>query len=84
MAKSVSLAIDEAIVNRIVEKYNLKLPPKIVMWHYDEDADTLYLHFRYPAKAVDSQIVDREGQIILGRDQKNTIINMTIINASMA
>lgn len=84
MAKSVSLAIDgEALVNRIAEKYDVKLPPKIVMWHYDGEADTLYLHFEYPAKAVDSQMVDREGQIILGRDPKNAIVSMTIVNAFM-
>ncbi|MBI2184392.1 MAG: DUF2283 domain-containing protein [Thaumarchaeota archaeon] len=77
MAKSVSLAINaETLANKIAKEYRLRLPPKIVMWHYDEEADTLYLHFKYPTKAVDSQI-------IVGRNQEKFIVNMTIINASM-
>ena len=82
MAKTVSLAIDVAgVVTGIAERYGLDLPSKIVMFHYDVEADTLYVHFEYPSKSVDSEIVDKHGEIILGLNQKGQIVNMTIINA---
>ena len=83
MAKSISLAIDPAeVVNRIAMEANLELPSKIVMMHYDEEVDTLYVHFEYPAEAIDSEVIDKHGEIILGLDQNGRIVNMTIINAS--
>jgi len=51
------------------------------MFHDDDAADTLYVHFKYPSKSVDSEIVDKHGEIILGLNQKGQIVNMTIINA---
>lgn len=82
MAKIVALAVDAArVVTKIAEQHNLDLPSKIVMFHYDKEADTLYVHFEYPSKAVDSEIVDKHGEIILGIDQEDHIVNMTIINA---
>ena len=83
MAKTVELVIDvPAVVSRIDEQYKLKLPRKIVMFHYDDSADTLYVHFRYPATSVDSKIVDDFGEIILGLDGNRKIVNLTVINAS--
>jgi uncharacterized protein YuzE len=80
--KIVGLAIDVAgVVSKIAERYGLDLPSKIVMFHYDEDADTLYVHFEYPSKSVDSKIVDKHGEIILGLNQKGKIVNITVINA---
>lgn len=82
MAKTVGLAIDVAgIVSKIAERYDLDLPSKIVMFHYDDDADTIYVHFEYPSKSVDSKIVDKHGEIILGLNQRGQIVNMTVINA---
>lgn len=82
MAKIVGLAIDVAgVVTEIAERFDLDLPPKIVMFHYDDEADTLYVHFVYPSKSVDSEVVDKHGEIILGLDGKGQIVNMTIINA---
>jgi len=60
----------------------LGLPSKIVMFRYDEDADTLYVHFEYPSKSVDSKVLDKHGEIILGLNRKGQTVNMTIINAS--
>jgi uncharacterized protein YuzE len=83
MAKTVELAIDApAVVSRVAEQYTLKLPRKIVMFHYDDSADTLYIHFQYPAKSVDSKIVDDHGEIILGLNEKRRIVNLTVVNAS--
>lgn len=82
MAK-VELVIDvPAVVSGIAEQYKLKLPQKIVMFHYDDSADTLYVHFQYPAKSVDSKVVDDFGEIVLGLDEKRKIVNLTVINAS--
>jgi len=83
LAKTVVLAVDvEGLVTEAAEKYSLDLPLKIVMFHYDEEADTLYVHFEYPSKSVDSKIVDKHGEIILGLDQDDRVVSMTIINAS--
>lgn len=83
MAKTVELAIDApTVVSGVAEQHNLKFPRKIVMFHYDNSADTLYVHFQYPAKSVDSKIVDKHGEIILGLNEKQKIVNLTIINAS--
>jgi uncharacterized protein YuzE len=83
MAKTVELVIDVlAVVSGIAEQYKLKLPRKIVMFHYDDSADTLYVHFQYPAKSVDSKIVDDFGEIVLGLDEKHRVVNLTVINAS--
>lgn len=82
MAKTVGLAVDVAgVVSKIARHYDIDLPPKIVMFHYDEDADTLYVHFEYPSKSVDSKIVDKHGEIILGLNQKGKVVNITVINA---
>jgi len=81
LAKTVALAIDAVgVVTKIAEQYNLDMPSKIVMFHYDEEADTLYVHFEYPSEAVDSEVVDKHGEIILGLDQEGHIVNMTVIN----
>jgi uncharacterized protein YuzE len=82
LAKTIELAIDAPrIVSQIAERYNLNLPSKIVMFHYDDSSDTLYVHFEYPAKSVDSRVVDKAGEIVLGLDKKGKIVNLTIINA---
>jgi uncharacterized protein YuzE len=52
------------------------------MFHYDDSADILYVHFEYPAKSVDSKIVDKYGEIVLGLNSKGKIVNLTIINAA--
>ena len=83
MEKTVQLAIDvPLVVSGIAKQHNLKLPRKIVMFHYDDSSDTLYVHFEYPSKSVDSKIIDTHGEIILGLSEKRKIVNLTIINAS--
>lgn len=85
MAKTVSLAVDvPAVVTQIAKRYKLKLPPKIVMFHYDDSSDTLYVHFEYPAKSVDSKVVDVYGEVILGLNKKGKIVNLTVMNATTA
>ena len=81
--ETIHLAIDvPGIVNGVSERYSLNLPSKIVMFHYDETSDTLYVHFVYPAKSVDSKIVDKYGEVVLGLDKKGKPVNLTIMNAA--
>jgi uncharacterized protein YuzE len=83
LAKSENLAIDvPKIVTQFAAQYNLNLPSKIVMFHYDYSADTLYVHFEYLAKNVDSRIVDKCGEIVLGFNGKGKVVNPTMISAS--
>jgi uncharacterized protein YuzE len=50
------------------------------MWsNYDEDTDTLYLHFRKPNNADDSEITDDN---VIIRYEAGEIIGITILNAS--
>jgi hypothetical protein len=44
--------------------------------------NTLYVHFGYLAKNVDSKIVDKYGEIVLGFNGKGKGVNPTIISAS--
>ncbi len=83
MAKSVSLAVNAVeIVNRVATKHKLNLPAKVVMFHYDEGADVLYVHFEYPARAADSDVLGRNGEVILGLDAKEKVVSITVLNAS--
>jgi uncharacterized protein YuzE len=83
MAKGVSLAIDAPkVVAAVAEQYHLDLPQKIVMLHYDKEADTLYVHFEYPSRTVNSDVMDEHGEIILGLVEEARPANLTVINAS--
>lgn len=83
MAKSISLAIDAPkIVTAVAAKYELDLPERIVMMHYDEQADTLYVHFEYPSRSESSDVVDEHGEIILGLRGGKKPANLTVVNAS--
>ena len=55
------------------------LPTKKMWVDYDEEADTLYLSFRKPQKAADSQL--RDDGIIIHRSGKQ-IVGVTILEAS--
>lgn len=55
------------------------LPTKKLWVDYDEDADVLYLSFRRPQKADDSEL--RDDGIILHRN-RDRIVGVTILEAS--
>ena len=57
----------------------LKWPDASVWSSYDSEADVLYLHFKKPNHADDSQIADDE---IIVRTENKEVIGMTILNAS--
>ena len=55
------------------------LKHKTVWASYDSDADVLYLHFKKPNHADDSEMTEDE---IIVRYENKEIIGMTILNAS--
>lgn len=70
-------AIEE--LNEIKSVLPYLLRHKTVWSNYDEDADTLYLHFREPNNADDSEMTDDN---IIIRYEEGEIIGITILNAS--
>lgn len=48
--------------------------------HYDREADVLYIHFKKPNHADDSELTDDD---IVIRYEKGEIIGLTIMNASV-
>jgi uncharacterized protein YuzE len=56
-----------------------KLPSKKMWVDYDQEADVLYLSFRKPQKATDSEMLDN-GIII--RRKGRQIVGVTILEAS--
>ena len=57
----------------------LNIPFKRVWSSYDEGADVLYLNFKKPAHADDSEMTEDD---IIIRYEKGKIIGITILNAS--
>lgn len=46
---------------------------------YDEEADVLYLNFKKPSRADDSELLDND---VIVRYEGDEVIGMTIMNAS--
>ena len=57
----------------------LQTPRKSLWSSYDEEADVLYVNFKKPALATDSELTDED---ILIRYEGDEIIGITILNAS--
>ncbi len=57
----------------------LQFGPRNIWLSYDEEADVLYLNFKKPSQADDSELLDND---IIVRYEKNEIIGMTVLNAS--
>ena len=55
------------------------LKHKTVWSSYDNEADVLYLHFKEPNHADDSEMTEDE---IIIRYEKKEIVGLTILNAS--
>jgi uncharacterized protein YuzE len=59
----------------------LKQAPWGYLWSsYDAEADVLYINFRKPARATDSEITDDD---VIIRYDGNEIIGLTILHASL-
>ncbi len=66
-------------VNEVKNLLPYFMKHKNVWTSYDKEADILYMHFRKPNHADDSEMTDDE---IIIRYEKGEIIGFTILNAS--
>jgi len=57
----------------------LQLQQKSIWLSYDEEADVLYLNFKKPSHADDSELLDND---VIVRYENDEVIGMTIMNAS--
>ncbi|HLP46454.1 MAG TPA: DUF2283 domain-containing protein [Candidatus Deferrimicrobium sp.] len=59
--------------------YLLKFPQRKMWIDYDQEADVLYINFKRPQKATDSEMT-KEGILLRYRD--NELVGITILEAS--
>ena len=58
----------------------VKFAPSQYLWSsYDAEADVMYINFKKPSKATDSELTDDD---IIIRYEGNNIVGLTILNAS--
>jgi len=57
----------------------LQLHQNNIWLSYDEEADVLYLNFKKPSHADDSELLDND---ILVRYENDEIVGLTVMNAS--
>jgi len=58
----------------------VKDSPQHYLWlSYDEEADTLYVNFKKPSRATDSELSDND---VIIRYEDNEVIGFTVLHAS--
>ncbi len=57
----------------------IKLPETKMWMDYDKEADVLYISFKRPQKATDSEMVENG---VLLRYKENDLVGITILDAS--
>lgn len=57
----------------------LKIPHRRIWMTYDKEADVLYVNFKKPSHADDSELTDDD---IIVRYERGQIVGITILNAS--
>ncbi|MCI0439120.1 MAG: DUF2283 domain-containing protein [Chloroflexi bacterium] len=57
----------------------LNIPFKRIWYSYDEEADVLYLNFKKPSHADDSELTDDD---VIIRYEGEEVVGVTILNAS--
>jgi len=57
----------------------LHIPFRRIWYSYDEEADVLYLNFKKPSHADDSELTDDD---IIIRYEKGKVIGITVLHAS--
>ena len=67
----------KAILN--LTPHLLSIPVKRIWYSYDEGADVLYLNFKKPSHADDSELTDDD---IIIRYEKGEVVGMTVLHAS--
>ncbi len=75
------IAINSQIIGDIskIVPHLLNFPKKRMWIDYDDEADVLYISFKKPQQATDSEMLD-DG--ILLRYKETDIVGLTILNAS--
>jgi uncharacterized protein YuzE len=73
--------IEEKNIKQVVEAtpYLLKFPHKKMWIDYDQEADVLYISFKRPQKATDSEMM-KNGVLLRYRNKE--LVGMTIMEAS--
>jgi uncharacterized protein YuzE len=56
----------------------LRLPSQRIWTSYDEEADVLYLNFKKPSHADDTELTDND---VLIRYEKGEVVGVTILHA---
>ena len=57
----------------------LKVPHSRIWTSYDKKADVLYINFKKPSHADDSEITDDD---VIVRYEKGEVVGITVLNAS--
>jgi len=57
----------------------LKIPFKRIWYSYDEEADVLYLNFKKPSRADDTELTEDD---VIIRYEKGEIVGLTVLHAS--
>ena len=57
----------------------LNIPYKRVWYSYDEEADVLYMNFKKPSNADDSELTDDD---IIIRYEKGDVVGISVLHAS--
>jgi len=58
----------------------LEVPYSRIWTSYDKEADVLYINFKKPSHADDSELTDED---LIIRYEKGKIVGITVLNASM-
>ncbi|MCK4476688.1 MAG: DUF2283 domain-containing protein [Methanophagales archaeon] len=67
------------ILTLVPEFLKLKVPYSRIWTAYDKEADVLYINFKKPSHADDSELTDDD---VIIRYEKGEVIGLTILNAS--
>jgi uncharacterized protein YuzE len=71
-------AVDIREFLRVMPKVK-ESPEKLLWLSYDSEADTLYVNFRKPARATDSELTDDD---VIVRYDGDAVVGLTILHAS--
>ncbi len=71
-------SIDVKAIQSLTPEF-LKIPFKRIWSSYDEEADVLYLNFKKPSHADDSELTEDD---VIIRYEKGEIVGLTVLHAS--
>ena len=73
------VAPDKLRILQFEKGSDVKPPGKRIWYSYDEESDVLYLNFKKPSRADDSELTDND---IIIRYENEEIIGVTVLHAS--